>query len=291
MTSADGAVAALQEGRAVVDLGSWWKLQVEGADAERWLNDLLSAELSGIAEGESRGSLLLTPTGRIRAAVTVTRFEDGYLLIQDSTQPARIENLLDPYVLSSHVALRDRTQELGLFAFPFSEGTRVLSNFDGASGYSPSVLGPGADVIAPAGPLSPTEIGEEVTLADVEAWRVLRGVARFGVDLTTDSLPQEAETGALIAYGKGCFLGQEAVARVRNLGHPPFVLLAADAAGAVAAGETILSEEREAGAVTSAAGAASGTALIVRVRWALKDAPLETAGGIKLVPRGLASAA
>jgi folate-binding protein YgfZ len=291
MNAANDAVAALEQGRAGVDLSSWWKLGVEGADGEGWLNDLLSAELAGMAPGQARGSLLLTPTGRIRAAVTVTRYGDGYLLLQDPTQPAPIEKLLGPYVLSSDVALRDRTDDLGLFAFPSPDSGRALSTFDGASDYSPSVLGPGADVITPAGSVSPREIAEPVTLDDVETWRVLRGVARFGVDLTTDSLPHEAATGDLIAYGKGCFLGQEAVARVRNLGHPPFVLLAADAAGSVAAGETILAEEREAGAVTSATSAASGTALIARVRWALKDAPLRTVAGIELVPRGLASAA
>jgi tRNA-modifying protein YgfZ len=290
-TMTDG-IAALREGRARVDLSSWWKLAVGGSDAEGWLNDLLSAELSGLREDEARGSLLLTPTGRIRAAVTVTRFEDGYLMLQDATQPAPIEHLLGPYVLSSDVGLRDRTEELGLWAFPSPGGRREVTALEGARSHSPSVLGPGTDVVSPgnsAADLDPT--AESVGLGDVEAWRVIRGVARFGVDLTKDSLPHETETGELIAYGKGCFLGQEAVARVRNLGHPPFVLLAADAAGSVTPGEILVAETREAGEVTSATGVGSGTALIARVRWALKDASLKTSAGIELVSRGLASAA
>ena len=284
MSVGEEAVSALERGRAFVDLSSWWKVGVEGADAGGWLNDLLSAELSDLAAAEGRGSFLLTPTGRIRAAVTVTRLEDGYLLLQDPRQPSRIDRLLDPYVLSSDVRLRDRSEELGLLAFPNREAPPI----DG-SPHAPSVLGPGADVVTAPG-AAPTDL-EEADPEAVETWRVRRGVARFAVDLRADSLPHEVEVGGMIAYGKGCFLGQEAVARVRNLGHPPFVLLAADATGAVLPGDTLLADGREAGTVTSAAGDGSRSALIARVRWALKDAPLRTATGVELLPRGPASAA
>ncbi|MCA1727749.1 MAG: hypothetical protein LC722_08925 [Actinobacteria bacterium] len=284
MTGSAEAVAALEEGRAYVDLSAWWKVGVEGADTEGWLNDLLSAELSGIGPGEARGSFLLTPTGRIRAGVTVTRFEGGYLLLQDPAQPSGIDRLLDPYVLSSDVVVRDMSEELGLIAFPNLDAPPIQGQ-----AHTPSVLGRGIDVVA--GSLGvPTGL-IAVELDAVERWRIRRGVARFAVDLQTDSLPHEADVGDLIAYGKGCFLGQEAVARVRNLGHPPFVLLAADAPGAVDVGDAVLAEQREAGTVTSAAGDGSATAVIARVRWALKDSLLRTTGGIALVPRGLASAA
>lgn len=279
------AVSALERGAAFVNLSSWWKVGVGGADAGGWLNDLLSAELSELSAGEGRGSLLLTPTGRIRAAVTVTLFEDEYLLVQDPRQPSRIDQLLDPYILSSDVILRDRTDELGLIAFPNRESPPI----EGAATFSPSTLGPGTDVITERA-TAPSDLVEADPGA-VEAWRIRCGMARFPIDLGTDSLPHEAEVKEMIAYGKGCFLGQEAVARVRNLGHPPFVLLAADAPAQVAVGETIVTDEREAGTVTSVADDGQSTALIARVRWALKDSPLRTSSGVELVSRGLASAA
>lgn len=290
MSSAPSSVTALEQGRAYVDLSSWWKVTVRGGDAEGWLNDLLTAELGGIRPGEARRSMLLTPKGRVRALVTVASFEDGVLLIQDPIQPARVDGLLAPYVLSSDVHLADRTEELGLIAFPGGAPAGVA----GATVSSPSVLGPGADVIFPRGTSTEDALDGlvEAGLEDAEAWRVRRGVARFGVDLTSDSLPHEMEAGDLIAYGKGCFLGQEAVAKVRNLGHPPFVLLGGDAAGPVSAGETVLADEAEAGTVTSAVpDDAGGSRMIARVRWALKDASLRTASGAELKPRGLASAA
>lgn len=282
------ALEALERGEAFVDLSDWWKVMAGGTEAHGWLNDLLSVELEGIAAGEARRSLLLTPTGRIRAAVTITPFEDGYLLVQDPTQPARIVSLLEPYVLSSDVRLSDLSEELGLLAFPGGRAPGAA----GVGRYSPSALGPGEDAVIERG-TAPGAVGlVQAGPEDVETWRVRRGVARFGVDLTTGSLPQEVELGEAIAYGKGCFLGQEAVAKVRNLGHPPFVLLAARTDGSVAAGEAVLGEEQEAGAVTSAAPDASGgTAVIARVRWALKDSSLRAASGAELRPRGLASAA
>ena len=287
MTSAADAIAALDAGKAYADLSDWWKVRIGGADAHGWLNDLLSVELDGIASGEARRSMLLTPTGRIRAAVTITPFEDGYLALQDPSQPSRLDALLDPYVLSSEVSLRDLTDELRLLAFPGAQESPV----SGRGAYSPSVLGPGTDaLIAPSetpGLAGLVQTSEE----DLETWRVRRGVARFGVDLTADSLPHEVELGDVIAFGKGCFLGQEAVARVRNLGRPPFVLLAASAEGSLSVGDQVLSEGGEAGTITSAAPDGSGgTAVIARVRWAVKDASLRSASGVELRSRGLASA-
>lgn len=287
MTRPSDAVRALERGDAYVDLSDWWKVSIGGSEAHGWLNDLLSVELNGLTSEGSRRSFLLTPTGRIRAAVTITPFEDGYLALQDPAQPTRLDKLLDPYVLSSDVRLLDRTDGLRLFALPGA--TDPVRG--GVAGYRPSVLGPGADIVAEGGAVPSFGDLVEASAEDIETWRVLRGMARFGVDLTTGSLPHEVETGDAIAFGKGCFLGQEAVARVRNLGHPPFVLLAATAEGPVASGDLILGEGREAGVVTSAAAGPSGTAVIARVRWALKDSALGTESGIELRPGGLASAA
>jgi folate-binding protein YgfZ len=285
MTAEADPVTALEEGRAFVNLSSWWKVGVRGGDAGGWLNDLLTAELDGIGPGEMRSSLLLTPTGKIRAAVGVILRDDGYLLLQDPIQPTRIDAFLDPYVLSSDVHLSDRTEELELVAIPGGGST------SDAAHSSPSVIGLEADLIGPRGSPLASESLIEAGLEDVEAWRVRRGVARFGIDLTSDSLPHEVELGDAIAYGKGCFLGQESVARVRNLGRPPFVLLAADAPGEVEQGDLVTADDGEAGIVTSAAPSASvGTAVIARIRWALKDASLLTSSGVELRARGLASA-
>lgn len=284
----DPAVAALREGRAFVDLSDWRKILVHGTEAQAWLNDLLSAELEGLKVGAARRSLLLSPTGRIRADLTAARLVGGFLLVQDPRQPSAVEELLAPYVLSSDVRLDDRTADLALLACPAAGPPSI----EGAERYRPSALGEGVDVLGPRAlreqvraAIGLQEAGPEA----VETWRIERGMARFGVDLGEDSIPHEADHGSAIAYDKGCFLGQEAVAKVRNLGRPPFVVLAARSPSAVSVGEAVLSNGAEAGRVTSAVPVEDGTALIARVRWETRDAELRTPSGESLRVAGLAS--
>ncbi len=259
---------------------------VRGPDAIPWLNDLLTAEMTGMAAGQGRRTLLLTPTGRIRADLWATPLEDGVLLVQDPAQPDPIDRLLDRYVLSSEVTLDDRSGSLLLAAFPDGTAPAV----PGVAEVRPSSLGPGVDV------LGPTARAEELTSAaegmglraahaeELEAWRIRRGIPRFPVDLTTDSLPHEVPLDEAIAFDKGCYLGQEAVAKVRNLGHPPYVLRAVRIEGPATAGDEVHAEGERAGTVTSAVSADGATEAIIRIRWASRDRPLATASGAIVTP-------
>ena len=285
-------IEALRSGRAHVDLSEWRKVRATGSEAEAWLNDLLSAELSGLAVGATRRSLLLSPTGRIRADVTVAATDAGTMLLQDPIQPRAIDRLLDPYVLSSDVELSDVTDEFTLIAVPGAE--EDPAGIPGAQPLRPSCLGAGIDLLAPIDLSSEVRPAlsnlVEAGPAAVEAWRIERGAGRFGIDLGDASLPQEAGLDGAVAYQKGCFLGQEAVARIRNLGHPPFVMLAAHGDGPISAGEKVLAGDDDVGIVTSAVTFDDGrAAAIVRVRWAARDRKLRTEAGTALGARDPAS--
>jgi folate-binding Fe-S cluster repair protein YgfZ len=98
-------IEALDAGSAVLDFGAWTATEVRGADAEGWLNDLVTASVEDLEPGTTVRSLLLGPTGRVRAEFHVARSADGFLLLQGPGQPEPIGTLLDPYVLSSEVEL------------------------------------------------------------------------------------------------------------------------------------------------------------------------------------------
>lgn len=284
---------ALDRGTALVDLTWWRKVLVTGSDAPGWLNDLLAADLAGMSPGDTRRSVLLSPTGRVRADVAVVRQGAGHLLVHHPSQPDAIDALLLPYVLSSSVALEEVTADLAIVSLPGREGADIDSLPEGWDLYRPSCLGQGVDLIGPT-----TELEEARRILDrrlpglveasneaVEAWRILRAVPRFPVDLTPESLPHETDLGDAVAYDKGCYLGQEAVARVRNLGHPPFLLVTLRAGGPVSAGDAVLAAGKDAGNVTSATPLEDGgTALIARVRWAFREGPLQTSVGQELYP-------
>ena len=119
----------------------------------------------------------------------------------------------------------------------------------------------------------------------VEVMRIREGRARMGLDFFRTSIPAEAGLEATIDMTKGCFLGQESVARVRNLGHPPRVLVHLTAPSAVAPGADVMDPAGETvGTVTSAAaGDRHATALLASVRWSALDGPLLDRTGSVLV--------
>jgi tRNA-modifying protein YgfZ len=277
----------LAEGTAFVDASSRWATGVSGADARSWLNDLVSADLDGLAPGRAVPSLLLAPTGGVRAAFTVVADADGLLLLQDRAQDRSVAEVLAMYVLSSDVALADRTGELAILAFP---GLARPPAVEGAGASAPSVLGAGADLIAPAGERARivgalAERFAEATPEDAEAWRIAAGFPRLGIDTAEGDLPQEVALEDAVSYDKGCFVGQEAVAKTRNRGHPRRVLVPVAAAELLRPGEAVLAGDVEVGAVTSATRRGDGTLALVRIRWADRDADLRAASGAPLARR------
>ena len=279
-------VDALADRRAFADLSAFRKVRVTGSDATGWLHDLVTCDVASLPLGGSRPSLLLSPTGRIRATFAVGRDARGYVLLQAPDEPDRVEDTLRPYVLTSDVALDGApSDELGLIAIADPAASVVEGSL-----LAPSVLGEGVDVLTPdPDGLRAALVARgvvEAGLAAVETWRVLRGRPRFGVDFGPESLPAEAGLDGWVDLTKGCFLGQEAVARVRNLGHPPRVLRHLRTQGRATPGTPVLSADAPAGTVTSAAAHDGGTVVIARVRWEFAQADLRLAGGGPLVPIG-----
>jgi folate-binding protein YgfZ len=187
--------------------------------------------------------------------------------------------------LSADVSLEDRTNDLALFTVPGRAASLV--GIHGAT--EPSSVGPGIDVLVDAGKPALRFVeaciaaGLEEAGGDAyEVWRVRRGIARMVPDFDERSLPAEAGLEATIDSEKGCFLGQEAVARVRNLGHPPRLLRHLHGPGRIAAGEAVFAGTNAVGEVTSAAPDGEGSTLIARVRWGAAIEPLTVSGGRSL---------
>lgn len=270
---------ALGSERAFAQLAGWRLLLVRGSDARGWLHDLVTTDVASLEPGTARRSLILSPTGRIRADLHVTVHEDGFLLLQAPDQPEAAEGILSPYVLSSDVELVDASGRAAAFAVLGGDAA-----VDGASVWTPSPLGVGAGVVVPAG--EPARRLRDALAADLvealpealEAWRIHRGIPRMGADFGTDSLPAEAGLEETIDFTKGCFLGQESVAKVRNLGHPPRAILPVRAGAALEAGMPVRAGDTTVGEVTSVA--ADEPALgIVRVRWGAAVGGLATSAG------------
>jgi folate-binding protein YgfZ len=119
--------------------------------------------------------------------------------------------------------------------------------------------------------------------------RIATGRARMGVDFTRTSIPAEAGLEDAIDLDKGCFLGQESVARVHNLGHPPRVLLHLRTDGNVGTGQPVFSPRDDVGIVTSAArrpGPSGGTVLLASITWAARHDALRSVDDHELLAVG-----
>ena len=108
----------------------------------------------------------------------------------------------------------------------------------------------------------------------------------MGADFGPDALPAEVGLESTIDFTKGCFLGQESVAKVRNLGHPPRVLLHVRSDAPVARGASVIAGEETVGEVTSVAAAPHGVDAIVRVRWDAERDRLVTEAGPLVLRNG-----
>jgi folate-binding protein YgfZ len=277
----------LVAGEAVVDLSHRGVVRVSGPDRLTWLHSLTSQQLTGLAVGVSVESLVLTPHGHVEHALHVV--DDGaatWLTVEPGTAPELLA-WLDRMRFMLRVEVADLTAQwavLGFVAAPGAPGPAALAAVAGADGTPPAwqdpwpELGPrGAsyaqiaddahpgherpwrEVLVPRASLAALLTG--VPLAGTWAADALRVAAwrpRLGQETDHRTIPHEVDwlrTG--VHLQKGCYRGQETVARVHNLGRPPrrLVLLHLDGSEHVLPdhGDAVMLGDRAIGHITTSA--------------------------------------
>jgi folate-binding protein YgfZ len=235
-------------------------VEVAGPDAEAFLQNLLTQDLEGIADGESRRALLLTPKAKVLADVRVTRLSPEHLLLDvEPMAVAEFVKQLTRYRLGSKATI-EATEHWSLVSLigPGAlaielPGTRIESTLGDLPRVDTIVatsdLAASLDAAVRAGAV-PVDEGA------VEALRVEAGEVRLGHDVDERWMPAEVGlVDATVSFDKGCFIGQEPVTRLHRRGHanrgPRRVALST----AVAPGTELVLEGKEAGVVTSVADA------------------------------------
>jgi tRNA-modifying protein YgfZ len=235
--------AALRASAAVVDLSHKTILRLSGKDPLGMLNAVLTNEMPD--EGY-RGvyALLLNPKGRIQTDLRVLKSGGDVLIETEPEGAAAARELLGRYAPFSRTTLEDLSETdtpwgiLGLYGpraeelldgLELAEHETAETTVGGAAVLAAGVAVPvhGYDLIGPANTLRTTrsyllERGAvPVGLHAYEAARIAVGIPRFGSDITHETFP--AEAGVLeraVSFEKGCYPGQETVARMRYRGHP-----------------------------------------------------------------------
>lgn len=255
---------------SVVDRSDRAKLRFTGPQALWFLDQLLTNKLDDLPNGRASDALLLTPKGRVSAAVRITNVGDAVFL--DSEAEGR-ELLLDFFrerVFATRVEIEDVSSDYSLFSVFGGDFINHLQN----ALHRMDSPGPGETHRFAAGHLIGVSVPPQIDLlvnpqeservlsslltsaefVDQGVWdayRTVYGLPLFGIDYDETFLPQEAAREIAVHFAKGCYLGQEAVAMTqrgrirRRLMHLRFE-------DEAFTGE-ILSEGQHVGNVTSAA--------------------------------------
>jgi folate-binding protein YgfZ len=290
---------ALARGAAIVDTGAWQVIGVTGGDRLTFLHRLLTASLEGLLPGQGQQALLLNIKGHVVAEFRVCVRPDDVWLLTPPGQGEPAAAALSRYAIMDDVtlSLQPALQVLavhgpGAAAALAAAGIEVPPGVTAGAPLTHAEVGgkAGAErlsVIQAAGLGSAgfwlvaesNEVGsvaarlrsagvDDVAPATAEALRIAAGEPKFGVEITPDVFPMEVGLDAMIDYGKGCYLGQEPIVRIRDRGHVNrrLVGLRLPSDAAVAAEDAIETDERpKAGRVTSAARLPEGPVALALV--------------------------
>lgn len=214
--------------------------RLSGADRKKFLNGLVSNDVLALKAGQGCSACLLTPKGKLLADFELYDRGDDLLALV----PARAARNFTA-AISKRIVLSDSKME----DITAAHSLQLVLDAPAVPGGLPyGRLGvPGFFQLVPKGELFAATQSPEA----LEVLRVEQGLPAFGVDMDEESLPLEARLEDAISFTKGCYMGQETVARIHNLGHVNKILVGLKCAGPVAPGSPVLAQGVEVGRATS----------------------------------------
>ena len=237
---------ALAEGKAWADLSHRSVISISGEDRLTWLHSLTTQFLEGLQPGEWREALILDPQGHLEQQLFIVDDGTTTYIHLDSEKASSLIGYLEKMKFMLRVDVKDVSSEFAILRAP--------GKSDGLGG--PYALVPRNELAATSAAFNAANL--QVGMWALEAERIASGRARIGLDTDHKSIPNEL--GVLnksVHMNKGCYRGQETVAKVFNLGHPPrrLVLLHIDGSSVDLPkhGSPVLYEGREIGFVGSVA--------------------------------------
>ncbi|MBV9851493.1 MAG: aminomethyltransferase family protein [Armatimonadetes bacterium] len=266
--------AVLKPGSVGLTDRSWLGvLELTGRDRQTFLQGMVSNDVAvaSLQPGQGRRAAFLDSTGHILADLFVHALPDKLLIETDPRCLDRLAQTLDKYLIMEKVRLRDVSAEWATLALQGERSEALAASVeDGTGGFAVPrrhSAAPGHDLWLPveAAPAAwerligygAVPVGEEAR----EVLRVEAGLAAWGRELNETVLLPEAGLDDAVSYTKGCYIGQEIVARIAARGHTNRALrgiLLAQEAAVPKPGDTVhLPEDapeagREIGRVTSA---------------------------------------
>lgn len=243
--------SALHNGALFFDRSDRARMRLTGPKAAELLTGMVTNDVSSLVSGEGQYAAALTPKGKIVADLRIFALEDEFLVDTSAAAAPGWKDMVRKYINPRLAPYHDVTSELSDFGVFGRSARAILSRALGIDDRDLAALPPYGSIARPFGDARaiiarvpemdiegfeifiPGKTADSLRAAlasagafagSKETWEIARiesGRPQWGVDMDDSTLPQEAnldELGA-ISYTKGCYIGQETVARVHFRGH------------------------------------------------------------------------
>jgi folate-binding protein YgfZ len=222
----------LREAVGLADSSARGKLRLTGADAAEFLQGQVTNDVEALAPGAGCYAALLNHKGKVQLDMRILRGDDWIWIDTEPGHQAPMERTVRTFGIGRDVRAEDATESYAILSLlgpaarsalevePPAEEHAFVNGEHGL--YVATHLG--VDVICPAAEAEAVRLAlgaEPVSDEAAECLRIEAGRPRFGIDFDSDTIPEEAGLNdRAVSFGKGCYVGQETVARLHYKGKP-----------------------------------------------------------------------
>jgi folate-binding protein YgfZ len=228
---------AAQHGAALAEMDWFGILKLTGSERASWLQGMVTNDVQKLAPGTGCYAAHLTPQGRIVAHMHILADEDALWLSLERAALPKLVQAFNKLLIMEDAQIEDLSEQFDILSVVGPRAVPVLEEW---LGEPVQLEGLYSHRLFEAGRVVVSDLGHELwisrgqadkvlrslsqagaTSIDRGAWDVLRteaGIPIYGVDIDeTTTMPEIGEKG--ISYNKGCYIGQEVVAKVKYIGH------------------------------------------------------------------------
>lgn len=239
---------AVRKSVGIIDLSYRGYLKVSGPDRASFLQGIITNDVSNLKVGEGLHAALLTVKGHVLADFILLAFEDHVLLETETSVKEKLRAMLSRYKIREKVAIEE-VQDLtpigvqgplsrvlieGITGTPIPElktfhytTVQIVQNpillrnqsVTGEGGFILTIPKSLLEVVSEHLQSDGSELGlRQIGSEAAESLRIEAGIPRYGFDITEENIPLEIDDLDMISFTKGCYVGQEVIARLKFLG-------------------------------------------------------------------------
>lgn len=235
-----------ERGAGVIDLSQRGRFQLSGSEVVQFLNGLITNDMKTLAENQWMPAIFPNVQGRLLAYVRVVRIRDGFLIDTEATTHDTVLKTIERFTLAGDFHVVDLTKQTAMLSVQGKQADEIVGAVLGKTLTELSGNGvveiewqqhtltvlrashtaeDGFDIIA--GTDQAPVLWEALTNAGArpigyeafERLRIEAGVPRYGVDMDETNVVTETGLDEAVSYTKGCYIGQEIIARIKYRGH------------------------------------------------------------------------